>query len=52
MAIKNLDPKEVSEMAKGAVRYSKPCRAEKMTPKRTVIFNEIMAFLNFPLSIS
>lgn len=31
--MKNLDPMTESEMVKGAVEYSNPCRIEKITPK-------------------
>lgn len=46
--MKKLDPKEVSEIVKGAEVYSKPWKAEKTAPSKIVTFNDRTELLNAP----
>ena len=52
VAIKNLEPKVVSEILKGASQYSNPCKIEKATPKMIVIVKACVLGLNCFFNIS
>lgn len=50
VAMKKLDPKEVSEIVKGAETYSNPWKAEKIAPNKTVKLKDKMEILNSPFN--
>ena len=52
VAIKKLDPKEVSVIVNGPEMYSNPWSIEKMAPKRIVVLRERVVELKFFSNIS
>lgn len=52
VAIKKVDPKEESDMQKGASKYSKPWNKVKIKPNITVSKRDIWDFEKLPFSIS
>jgi len=50
--MKNVEPKEESDIENGASLYSKPWNIEKIIPSIIVVAREVLAFLKFPFSIS
>jgi hypothetical protein len=48
--MKKHDPKDESEIEKGAVMYSNPWKAENTVPNVIVVFSDVRALLNFLFS--
>jgi len=52
VAIKNVEPKEESDIQNGASIYSNPCKKEKITPRQIVKIKAILDLLKLFFSIS